>query len=128
MLVAESYLDFLKKEIGVLDFPKLEYKIKDKNHPPKILSPEVRACLSLGMKKYWSSITPEKLKEFKESRSKLMTKTMKRLWKNPVFRTKRMKEVGEDTHKHNLDIEKDVPRINSYSGVITETEMEEIIA
>lgn len=78
------------------------------------------AAMRKGMKRYWKNISEEKRK----AHIKAMSDSMKGVWEesrndaNHALNNKKEKDIK---------IIHDVPRINTYSGVITESQMQEII-
>jgi len=140
MRISEMYLHCLKNELGIIVFPLINMrsvmvkrqwqnyspekkkKICERMSKKRLITLENNSELiermRKGMKKYWNNISPEN----KKIHSKSMSNGMKKAWEN-----------ADDTFGSKLNafskrclIEKDVPRINTYSGVITESQMEEI--
>ena len=140
MRISEMYLHCLKNELGIIVFPLINMRSVMVKRQWQNYTPEERkkTCermskkrlitlennselierMRKGMKKYWNNISPEN----KKIHSKSMSNGMKKAWEN-----------ADDTFGSRLNafskrclIEKDVPRINTYSGVITESQMEEI--
>ena len=100
---------------------------------------------------FWSDMTPEKKKAFLKKRGKAISKALRKktpeqlrertrkaseklaeLYNDPVtgpeMREKQRRIFNKAVNRHRKKIVKDVPRINTYSGTITESQMAELNA
>jgi len=76
--------------------------------------------MSKGQKRYWDNITPEQ----REKHIKSISKGVKKAWANGDMNIGTKEEIVTRIHK--AKFEKDIPRINTYRGVITMSEIESL--
>lgn len=145
MRISSTLFSCIKYELDIISFPIINMHSVRGKRQWKRYSPEKKACIckkmsksaesspknvkkrilmQKGMKKYWKGLSKAK----KEAHIATMSKGMKKAWDESDENFKPRLSVT-DVHnilKKRLQIEHDVPRINIYSGVITESQMEEI--
>lgn len=73
--------------------------------------------LSIAVRNFWKNITPEKREEMRKMRSE----QFKNWWRNATPEDIARKEYGDDVEVIRME------RINDYSGIITESQMKELM-
>ena len=150
ILIPETLFDCIKNSRGLDCFIPISKHSVGARRQQRSRTPEQKADFKILMskvmkkvrKKYFESITPERKAELSE----LMGQGMSRYWANVSREDKKThietirvgmqkacdegrngtrKEIVERLHKAD-SIENDLPRINTYSGVITMSEMESL--
>jgi hypothetical protein len=141
-LIQETLFDCLKHQFGIDCFSEIKWcrvipkrmwalstpeqnrehtrKMSEAQHnlPAKVKKKMLRA-IAKGREKYYRELTDEQreaIRKHKSDRYKAEWEKAK-TDKNHFFRRKAIKKI---------ELIRDVPRINTYSGVITESQMEEI--
>ena len=129
MLIPDTLFDCIKYEIGVFVLPSINmHRVYGKrtwlNYSPEKIA---QVCKKMSQRRKNMSESAKK-KDFK-----LMSKGMKRYWDEINAEKKKrhcdlMSKGMKNTIRNKVNTVRDVPRINTYSGVITESQMEEINA
>lgn len=142
MLIPDTLFDCIKHDIGVVSFIPINlYSVRAmrvwRRHTPEQRAAKckkmsetrlkkyaddlsLRKKMSDGMKEYWKNLSAEK----RELQIKKLSDGMKKAWKEGG------KTFGSSkgSFAKKIKIKHDVPRINTYSGVLTESQLDELNA
>jgi len=142
MRISSTLFACIKNELGLITFPFINmysirgirqwanYSLEKRSNICERMSKSAlsspknkkkKKLMSRGMKKYWKNLSEKE----KAANIATMSKGMKKAWdeSDETFKP-RLSSVS--TFNKRINIERDVPRINTYSGVITESQMKEI--
>jgi len=152
MLIPETLFDCIRNSLGIKRFKALNKQSigvkryqrnktqEQKDHFKKVMSkamkksrkkylanitPKQKAAfaerMKKGQKRYWENVS----KEDKKHHIETMSVGMKKAWAEGRVDLGTKEEIAARLHKIGK-VERDLPRINTYSGVITESEMESL--
>jgi len=108
------------------EFSQMRSEVQKKTYAnlPKSKKQKISQRFSIGMQAYWDSVTPEE----KASHVKKMSAGMKKAWENAdedfgpkLANARNIKKLNKG-----LIVEKNLPRVNDYCGVISASDMAQL--